>query len=58
MHGLSVFIDLASFEGYRIAAYPAVVNSFLSGCHGQPPNANHLIAQETDARNEARRKDV
>ena len=49
MHGPSVFIYLASFEQYPIAAYPADVNRFLSGCHGHPPSAKHLIAQETDA---------
>ena len=45
MHGLSLFIDLASVEQHAIAAYPADANGFLSGCHGQPPNANHLTAQ-------------
>jgi hypothetical protein len=36
MHGPSEFINLASFERYSIAAYPADVNGFLSGCHGHP----------------------
>jgi len=58
MHGLSVFINLASFERYTIAAYPADVDGFSLGCHGHPPNAKHLDAQKTDAQNEARRRDV
>jgi hypothetical protein len=57
MHGPSVFIDLASFERYPIAAYPADVNRFSLGCH-VTLQANHLNAQETDAQNEARRRDV